>query len=150
MKESVNELYEIANILEVHSKEEVNHVKKENYGQEAIFDLHNVDVSKFEIKNIKEFAEKLADKIGMKKGPSYQWGDKNELNTDPSQPVKADGISCVQFIFESSITVHALDAIQKVYINVFSCKTFDFEKTKSFVIKWFGDKIVTEHNIIRH
>ena len=142
-------LKKIKLIVEKHSEEDVEKAKEEHYGQEAIFDIHNVASDKYDVKSIGEFAKKLAQEIGMKTGPSYHWGTKGEFNSEPDLPVKADGISHVQFIYESSITIHALDKISKVYVNIFSCKDFDAEKAKEFTMDWFGGDLVKFRNIVR-
>ena len=129
-------------------------VTKENYGQEAIFDINSVSPDFFKKKTIREFAEKLCDEIGMKRGPSYMshiWGEEKEdgIHTKGEGAIKADGLSCVQFLYSSSVTIHALDEIEKVFINIFSCKTFDFEKAKKFIKDNVDGTIVKEYNIIR-
>ena len=147
---TLEELNENICIGEQHSKEEIERIRKENYGQEAIFDFHNVPMNDYSIGYLKLFAKNLAKEIGMRCGPAYYWGTKGELNSEPELPVKADGISVVQFIYESSITIHALDTIQKLYINIFSCKQFDFDKAKKFILEHIKADLVCEHNIIRH
>jgi S-adenosylmethionine/arginine decarboxylase-like enzyme len=127
-------------------------VSRENYGQELILDIHKVP-SEFFIKNIiRNFAEKLCDEIKMKRGPIYIWGENKELRTAKKGegPIKADGFSCVQFIEKSSITIHALDEIQKVFINIFSCDPFDVKTAINFVKENVGGNIVRNKNIIRH
>lgn len=123
-------------------------VKSESYGQELILDIHDIDKDKIHIKAIRKFAEELCDEIGMKKGPQHEWGEEKQLGKYPDNP-KIDGISVVQFLYSSSITIHALDEIGKVFVNIFSCEEFDAEKAKDFTLLTFGGKIVSEHNIIR-
>jgi len=131
------------------SDEIIEETKKEHYGQEVIMDLHDVDPDKFQTHILKKFAEDLCDEIDMQRGPIYSWGQDKFEGTYKTHP-KKDGISVVQFLYESSITIHALDELQKIFINVFSCKDFDPEKAKAFALKTLGGNLVTEHNIVRN
>lgn len=129
----------------------VDKVRNEDYGQECVLDVHEVSKDKFHKKFIREFAEKLCDEIGMIRGPSYSshiWGEEKDLETHPNKP-KIDGISLCQFLYSSSITLHFIDELGKVFINVFSCKNFDAEKVKSFALDQLGGTIAAFHNIIR-
>jgi S-adenosylmethionine decarboxylase len=135
-------------------KKLVTKVKKENYGLECSLDIHDVDTSKFTKKFLKKFAEDLTDKIGMRKGPSYihTWGeDKYEAkpDTDTEGGVKATGISLTQFLYESAITIHAIYDINKIFLNVFSCKDFDPKDVREFALEQIGGKIAKEHSYKR-
>jgi len=127
-------------------------VKHENYGQELILDVHDVPSDFFNRLAIREFAEQLCDEINMRKGPIHQWGLNSEEHKAKKGEgaIKADGISTCQFLYKSSITIHALDEIQKVFINIFSCEKFDVNLALKFEEKNVGGKIVNNHNIIRH
>jgi len=56
---------------------------------------------------------------------------------DKAQP-HLKGISVIQFITTSNITIHTLDVLGKVFINIFSCKNFDTYKAATFSEKFFG------------
>jgi S-adenosylmethionine/arginine decarboxylase-like enzyme len=85
----------------------------------------------------------------MIRGPIYTWGgEKKDLHAHPENP-KIDGISCVQFLHSSSITLHAIDELNKVFINVFSCEKFDAEMVKQFALDNVGGVLVTYHNYRR-
>ena len=112
-----------------------------------IIDLGNVDISKYRSKHIKKYASTLCDKIGMKKGPLRLWGNDKDLGTMHNP--KADGISCIQFLYSSSILIHAIDELGKIFINVFSCERFDEKIVREFTLEYFGGTIVREHNLIR-
>lgn len=53
------------------------------------------------------------------------WDDigvpEDERQTSPH----TQGTSAVQFILTSNITIHTLDQLGAVYLNIFSCKPFD-------------------------
>jgi S-adenosylmethionine decarboxylase len=132
-------------IFEITQK--IEEVKDEDYGQEVILDLHDVPMDFFNKDKIRKFTEELCDEIKMKKGPNYVWGDDNELGTMHNP--KADGISCIQFLYSSSITMHCIDELQKAFLNVFSCQEFDADKVKKFAEDNIGGTVVSFHNIIR-
>lgn len=118
------------------------------YGKEVIFDIHSVKKEIITVEKIKTFAGNLCDEIGMTRGiKAIVWGtdsDKDELK-DP----RADGLSAIQFLHSSSITIHAIDSLNRVFINIFSCKEFSTKKAKDFCSKTWGGEIVSEHVIIR-
>lgn len=145
---SLDRIKKLLNEFKIVDPDIIQKVKNENYGQELILDIHNVPKGMIHKKHIRKFAEKLADEIGMKRGPIYLWGEEKELGTHPDNP-KIDGISCVQFVYTSSITIHAIDELDKVFVNIFSCKEFDAEKAKQFVLENFKGEVVEEHNIVR-
>ena len=122
--------------------------KKLDYGQECIIDMHNVPIELFTSKIIKSFAEELVAKIGMRSGPAYSWGSVGDEGKYKDEP-KKDGLSHIQFLWESSIVIHALDELQKVFINVFSCKKFDSNVVKEFTLETFKGTIANEVNITR-
>ena len=126
-------------------------VAHENYGQEMVIDIHEVPDEFFTKKNVRQYAEKLCDEIDMKRGPIYVWGKESELHTHPTGEgaIKADGLSCIQFLYSSSIVIHALDEIKKVFVNIFSWNQFDVEKARKFTEEHIGGKIINVHNIVR-
>ncbi|VVC05561.1 S-adenosylmethionine decarboxylase [uncultured archaeon] len=144
-------------ILQEKNEETIPEVTSEDYGQECILDFSDVPNSFFHKHTIRLFSEKLCDEINMRKGPNYVhvWGeDKQERkHFQGAGAIKADGISvsavCTQFLYSSSITIHALDEIHKVFVNIFSCNKFDAAKAEKFCQENVGGKIVARHNIIR-
>lgn len=144
----LDRLKKILNELKIVNPELIDKVRRENYGQELILDIHNVPSGAIHEKSVRQFAEKLCDEIGMKRGPIYVWGEEKQLGTHPDNP-KIDGISCVQFLYSSSITIHALDELNKIFVNIFSCKEFDAEKAKDFTLETFQGDVVSFRNIVR-
>lgn len=119
------------------------------YGKELILDLHNCNPEKFNRGSLKEYLGELCVLINMKAERLYFWDDvglpKEEHQIDP----KTKGTSAVQFILTSNITVHTLDLLGKVFINVFSCKDFDADIAKKFTLNWFEGTVVQEHILER-
>ena len=128
--------------------EKIEEVKSEDYGQECIIDLHGVPIELFTNKIVDDFAKQLVEKIGMRAGPAHSWGSVGDEGKYKEHP-KKDGLSHIQFLWESSIVIHALDEIQKVFINVFSCKKFDSNIVKEFALETFKGTIANETNIVR-
>jgi len=119
------------------------------YGKELILDLHNCNSSTFSRKSIEKFLKQLCKLISMKREDIYFWdyeGFPEEYNKAPDH---LKGTSCVQFIKTSTIVIHTLDILKKVFINIFSCKEFNIEDTTNFVVSWFGGEVIQMHLIER-
>ncbi len=120
-----------------------------HYGKELIIDLHNCDAKRFNRKSLRKYFIQLSDLIDMKRAKLTWWDDYNvpieERQTEPH----LKGTSAVQFIMTSNITIHTLDLLGAVYINLFSCKEFDAEIVKKFSAEWFKGKIVSSYEINR-
>jgi len=124
-------------------------MKVGDYGKELIIDLHDCDVSTFNRNSLDAYFEQICRTIKMQKCERYFWDDvgvpKEERQTEPH----LQGTSAIQFMLTSNITVHTLDILKKVYINIFSCKNFDADIAAEFSWKWFGGKIVNKKIIRR-
>jgi S-adenosylmethionine/arginine decarboxylase-like enzyme len=53
---------------------------------------------------------------------------------------KLKGNSALQFIQTSSITIHTDEHLNRVFIDIFSCKEFDKNKAKIFSKNFFSAK----------
>lgn len=110
------------------------------YGQELIIDLRNCNVSKFTRKYITKYFIELCELIDMEREDLHFWDDEgipeNEKRTEPH----VVGVTAVQFIITSSITIHALTLLKEAYINIFSCKEFDVIKASEFTTHYFEAK----------
>ena len=117
---------------------------KKYYGKELILDLHECNTQKFNRKNIKKFFVELCNLIDMQRAELYWWDDyglpANERQTEPH--LKAT--SAVQFIMTSNITIHTLDILKSVYLNIFSCKDFNAIKAAEFSRKFYGGRIASK------
>lgn len=119
------------------------------YGKEMILDIHECDPQTFTRDSIKGYFEKVCDLIDMERCELYWWDDYgipiDEQETEPH----LKGTSAVQFIITSNITIHTLDLMKNVYLNIFSCKDFDHVVVKQFSEEWFKGKSVNEYIIDR-
>lgn len=115
-----------------------------NYGKELILDIHEVkNTHLFNRKDIENFMIKLCKLINMEREDLHFW---DELHVPPEERFTEEhliGTSAVQFITTSNITIHTLDIIKRVYINIFTCKDLDPVKTRNFCEKWFDGLIIT-------
>lgn len=119
------------------------------YGTELILDLHECDASKFTRQGIESFFVNLCELIDMERCELHFWDDVgvpvDEQQTDP----KTKGTSAVQFILTSTIVVHTLELLRTVYVNIFSCKTFDTDEAGKFVAAWFSSADWTANVVTR-
>ena len=60
-----------------------------------------------------------------------------------------EGYSFMQFIETSSITGHMDEVDGRVFIDIFSCKTFNVNKAKKFCQQYFQAKKLCAKNYIR-
>ena len=121
-----------------------------NFGKEVILDLHNCNVDKFNRKDIEAYFVELCQMIDMVREDLFWWD--MEENTEEEIADMEDhlvGTSAVQFIRTSNITIHTIDRMKRVYLNIFSCKDFDAEIAKNFSHKIFGGDIINFHVIDR-
>lgn len=109
-----------------------------SYGKELILDLSDCDVSTFTRESIGKYFDQLCELIDMQAEDRYFWDDEgvpaDQCQTDP----KTCGVSAVQFILTSTIVLHSLTKLRKVFINIFSCKDFNCDDARDFTMEWFG------------
>ncbi len=110
------------------------------YGQELILDLKDCDIKMFTRQFLETYFIGLCDLIDMEREDLHFWDDEGipikERRTEPH----VVGITAVQFIITSSITIHALSKLKEAYINIFSCKEFDNIEAARFSSSYFGAK----------
>ncbi|PJC65325.1 MAG: S-adenosylmethionine decarboxylase [Candidatus Colwellbacteria bacterium CG_4_9_14_0_2_um_filter_50_12] len=116
--------------------------KHKSYGKELILDLHDCNSRRFSRKMIGRYFREVCDLIDMKRCELFWWDDyglpAKKRQTEPH----LKGTSAVQFIMTSNITIHTLDILKNVYLNIFSCKDFDAHKATEFSRKFFQGKVV--------
>ena len=119
------------------------------YGKELILDIHGCNVKYFNRVHLETYFIQLCKKIDMERCDLHFWDEEGvseaELLTDPH----VVGISAVQFILTSNVTIHALTILKKVFVNVFSCKDFDSDVVADFTKDFFVGKIVNRTEVTR-
>ena len=121
----------------------------EIYGKELIIDLHDCYETRFNRKDIKRFFNELCALIDMEQC-KLTWWDYfwypvwfRKFMGWMDNP-KTYGTSAVQFIMTSNITIHVIDQLKRVYLNIFSCKDFDEKVVLDYAQYYFGGKIVNQ------
>ena len=112
-----------------------------DYGKELIIDIHNCKVL-FTRKMLKRFFKKLCKLIDMEREDLHFWDYKGMPEEYKAAPAHLKGITAVQFIKTSNITIHTLDQMCRVYINIFSCKGFNSLKASDFCENYFSGTVV--------
>ena len=120
-----------------------------SYGKELILDIHNCDTSTFTRKSIKKYFKELCTLINMERCKLCWWDDYGVPLEEQETEPHLKGTTAIQFIKTSNITMHTLDLMENVYLNIFSCKDFDSDIVKKFSEQWFKGRIVNSHIIER-
>ncbi len=112
----------------------------EPYGYELILDLFGCDVSLFTRSDMRRFFKELCELIGMKRSKLVFWDfDSDDAERDAA-PEYLAGASAVQFLEQSNITIHTLDKLEAVYLNIFACGFFDCALAEKFTAEWFKSR----------
>lgn len=123
---------------------------KNYYGKELVLDLHNCNPSKFNRKDIENYFIELCDLIDMEREDLHFWDYEGVPEEELSTEAHLLGTSAVQFIKTSNITMHTLELMRAIYMNIFSCKDFDAEQAREFTEKWFEGETVSYYVFNRH
>lgn len=106
------------------------------FGYELIIDLYGCSIEKcFDQSGAHQFIIDLIDLLGMEMAaPPVVY----TIDLDSEWPDKA-GITAFGFLITSSIVIHTLPN-GYVALNVFSCKEFDADHCKQFILDYFEAK----------
>jgi len=121
----------------------------EIYGKELILDLHNCNPKKFTRYQLKNFFTELCEEIDMEACKLAWWDYKGYPEEYEKAPAHLKGTSAIQFISTSNITIHTLDVMERVYLNIFSCKDFDPNLASEFCSKYFEGDVINQQTIDR-
>ena len=89
------------------------------YGQELIIDLKDCDKDTFSRKGIQQFMLELCTILGVNREKLHFWDYTPKQKA--AAPPHLKGTSAVQFLTTSNVTVHCLDDLGLVCLNVFTC-----------------------------
>lgn len=120
-----------------------------SYGPELLLDCSECDPTTFTRKSIKGYMKALCKAIDMQREDLHFWDDKDVPGDEKRTEPHVVGISAVQFIITSSIVIHTLTKLERVYVDIFSCKLFDEGAAKSLTWNWFKAGRVGSHLIQR-
>lgn len=121
----------------------------DSYGKELILDLADCDSWLFQRIHIKEYFHKLCRRIDMEPCEYHFWDDLETPEAEKETEPHLVGTSAIQFIKTSNITIHTLDILKTVYLNIFSCKDFDEYIAAEFSEDWFRGRITKSTVITR-
>ena len=115
------------------------------YGKELILDLHDCDPTTYDNREkIEAFVENLCDLIEVEPAALHFWDYAGRPTEYDAADDRWKGSSAVQFILTSNITIHTLDALRCVYLNVFSCDTFKVDVVVNHALKTFGGHVAQQ------
>ncbi|HEJ84250.1 MAG TPA: S-adenosylmethionine decarboxylase [Desulfobacteraceae bacterium] len=114
------------------------------FGWELVLDLYECDdetISSEE--DIQRFARELCKVLDMKAygDPLTPYFGENQEHTK--------GYSLLQFIETSSITGHFSESTGAAYINIFSCREYDYDLVEEFTKNFFGAKRIQSRRLVR-
>ena len=119
------------------------------YGKELILDLHDCNQDKFNRESLRRYFGELCKLINMQACELYFWDDFGVVENEKQTSPHTKGTSAIQFILTSNVTIHTLDLLKNVYVNIFSCKDFSADIASKFTRDWFGGSIVNQKVIDR-
>lgn len=108
------------------------------YGKELIIDLEYCVTDKFNRKDITKYFKELCALIDMQRCDLHFWDDLETPENEKQTSAHTKGTSAVQFIITSNITIHTLDILKEVYVNIFSCKEFSAPEAAKFTKEYFN------------
>ena len=121
----------------------------EPYGCELIIDLHECRSLPCTRLDLKMYLEELCGIIDMQREDLHFWDYEGDDEAYEKAPVHLKGISAVQFIKTSNITIHTLDELRRVYLNIFSCKVFNSFAVAVHAKGYFKGEIIKNQVIMR-
>lgn len=121
----------------------------EAYGVEMLIDLHGVDNVLFTRPNLEEFMVRMCVVLEVTPEDLHFWDDQDLPEEECQKDPKTKGVTAVQFILQSNITVHCLDELGQVFINVFSCKGYEPRLVLRVCKMSFPPKSIRSHLVSR-
>ena len=100
-----------------------------HYGKHVLLGASGCNARLRDLDAVRAFIRELVDEIDM-----VAYGDAIVARFGSGAEI---GISAVQLIETSAITIHTNDAAGDLYLDVFSCKDYDAEMVRTMVGEWF-------------
>jgi S-adenosylmethionine/arginine decarboxylase-like enzyme len=111
------------------------------YGRHALLHLVHCNENILSIEKVKTFISALVQDIDITafgECQCFRFGEGDEI-----------GLSAVQLIYTSSITLHTNDLHREGYLDVFSCKDFSVDQVVESVSSFFSPERIEHQTIIR-
>jgi len=90
------------------------------YGVSLLIDLYGCDSRRFSRRTIRRFMVEFCAHIGMEREALHFWDFPTRAER-LAAPAHLAGISAVQFITTSNITLHTLDRDRAIFLDCFTC-----------------------------
>jgi S-adenosylmethionine/arginine decarboxylase-like enzyme len=119
------------------------------YGRELILDMHGCNPEAFTREKIQEFMDVLCEVIDMEQCDLHFWDYEGEPEEYSKAPIHLKGTSAIQFITTSNITIHTLDEMRRVYLNIFTCKYLDGGAAEKVALEFFGGNVINRKEFDR-
>lgn len=117
------------------------------YGRELILDLKDCKLP-FTRNRIQQFMEDLCALLDMERADLHFWDYETEEEKNEA-PSHLAGTSAVQFITTSNITIHTLDKLKAIYLNIFTCADLNVATVTSFCTSYWEGKVVNSILVTR-
>jgi S-adenosylmethionine/arginine decarboxylase-like enzyme len=114
---------------------------KAYYGKHLMLTAVSCNENLLDLRKITAFLKELVPTIGM-----FAYGEPIAARFGEGIEV---GISAVQLITTSAITMHTNDAARDMYLDVFSCKWFEEEVVRDVVRSYFNPESMTANVVLR-
>jgi S-adenosylmethionine/arginine decarboxylase-like enzyme len=111
------------------------------YGKHLILSARGCNGNILDIPTVKKFITALVKKIDM-----VAYGDPVVARFGHGIEI---GLSAVQLIETSAITIHTNDQARDMYLDVFSCKNFSELLAIDFIKKTFNPKEINYQTLLR-
>lgn len=111
------------------------------YGKHLVFSAAGCNDNLLDLSSVRSFLISLVDRIDM-----VAYGDPVVARFGSGIEV---GISGVQLIETSAITIHTNDMARDLYLDVFSCKGFNETRVVDYVAELFAPASTTHQVLLR-
>ena len=119
-------------------------------GKELIIDLYNCDTDLFTRSTLESFLKGLVAHIDMTATELHCWEYLEDPDRDPEEFYHLKGLSFVQFLVTSNITLHSFDNLGKLSLNIYSCKDYDEKSAEEFCRDFFSAVVRQAVVVIRY
>jgi S-adenosylmethionine decarboxylase len=114
------------------------------WGQHLVLDLSGCPKAHLtDADHIKSWSKTLVEAIGM-----VAYGEP-QLEHFATHSEKTGGYTLIQLIETSNICAHFAENLGQVYIDIFSCKTFDYAVAIAVCERFFEPTKVTQQRLVR-
>lgn len=121
----------------------------EAYGKELIIDIKDCSIPVFTREIITIFMKELCDLLSMTRADLHFWDYEDDEEARANAAPHLAGISAVQFITTSNITIHTLDKLNAIYLNIFTCGDLDKNKVEDFCKHFWDGNIINSTLLVR-